>query len=281
MYSFYHKASDGADVFTHYYDADGDGKADYLIEYAYFEDLEFVTKEDIADNPNPDDPSSNTTKGDSESKIALAKQKGGGNWQGEVDFAKTPAGKELTAGGNGPVPVWNPGDDGGGGGSTTGHAPGMIVDKGKLQQGFIKGFEGMGGGFTFEPNGGSLSDQLKKPGGHSSGDGDGDDDEPPGSPRQGGELGPKPPIVNPPTVTTHAGGLFARHVSDPEDKQPGGPDTKQVQTSFVLLPPTTVDINLSGPSGEPSMQGGSFNWGSFGGQSNVAGPPAGAARTAR
>ncbi len=275
--SFHHKdPDDGADVYTHYYDKDGDGQPDYMVEYAYLEDMEFVQVKDVG-NPDPNDPGSSTRKGDLESGIALAKQTGGGNEWPQKDFAQTPIGQVFSGHGKGPAPSWNPSDEAGGG------TPANHFED-KTEQDLFKGFGGSGSGFTFEPNAGSLGEQLKKHGnggGQGGGDDDGSDDEPPGSPQQGGELGPKPPIVNPPTVKKHAGGLFTRHVSDPDDKQLGGPDTKQVQKSFVLLPPSTKGFNLNGPAGNSSLQGGSFNWGSFGGHPAGAGRPAGAARIAR
>jgi hypothetical protein len=247
-------------------------------------------------NPNPDGESSGP-KGDQSTQIALAKQKGGGDGKVEGDFWKSPAGQLLTGGGKGPNVVWNPeGDQGGPSAGATYHTigqkPGQLLigntgaglqdlmdrikDKVKEVGGAAGKYlenHGKGPGPYWNPG-------VEGGGGGSQNDGGGDD-EPPGSPRQGGELGPKPDIVNPPTVQHHLGGLFARHVSDPDDKYLGGPDTKHVPNAFVLLPPTTKGFKLNGPAGGLPPQSASFNRGAFGGPSTAAEGARGAMRMAR
>jgi len=175
-------------------------------------------------NPDPDGTSSGP-KGDLQSRIDLAKQKGGGNWVSEREFWDSPLGQSLTGKGKGPSPVINPGDDNAGGG------PGdpsrgkeklgdpLIIDK----TGTIGA--GKGGGFQFDA--GSPADQLNKPGGPGGNQGGGgsDDDDDKGShkPPPGSFYGPAdlvdplgPPIARPAKKGTGKITVGAL----------GGPDTK-------------------------------------------------------
>jgi hypothetical protein len=127
-----------------------------------FKDGTSTVIHDIDVNPNPDE--GGVGKGDIESRIALAKQGGGGKWIEERAFWDSPLGRHLAGKGKGPGPVINPGDDdvGGGPGDPSlgkeklgGEA--LIIDH--------TGQLGSGKGGGFQPNSGSAGEQLKKPGG--------------------------------------------------------------------------------------------------------------------
>jgi hypothetical protein len=131
-------------------------------------------------NPGPDDPSSGG-KGDRDSRIALAKQTGGGKFIADQYFWKGELGKSLTGKGKGPAPVINPGDGDDPGGGPSNPSRG----KEKLGEDYVINHteqlgSGKGGGFQFD--GGSPGEQLKKgggpkgPPGNNNGNGNGDDD---------------------------------------------------------------------------------------------------------
>jgi len=229
--------------------ADNDDAVDYIEKFIDEDDLKtrlyvYVFKDGTVSyktvhdsNPNPDD-SSSGPKGDQQSRIALAKQNGGGNWVSERAFWDSPLGQRLTGKGKGPGPVINPGDDDAGGGPgdpSRGKeklgGPPLIIDK-------TGGF-GAGGGGGFQFNAGSPAEQLKKPGGPGGNQGGGgsDDGDDKGSnkPPPGTFFGPAdlvdplgPPIARPAAKGTGKSTVGA--LGGPDTKTTGialgGPDTK-------------------------------------------------------
>jgi hypothetical protein len=156
-----------------------------------FKDGDATVIKDVYLNPGPDDDS--VAKGDLESRTALAKQQGGGNWIEERAFWDSPLGRHLAGKGKGPDPVINPGGDDVGGG------PGNpSLGKEKLGDAQIidhTAHLGSGKGGGFHVNAGSPGEQLKKPGGPGGppngdkGDG-GDDDKGSSKPPPGTYFGP-------------------------------------------------------------------------------------------
>jgi hypothetical protein len=132
------------------------------------------------DNPNPDD--GGGARGDFESAIALAKQKGHGMIT--INPQKFPHWKGQTSRGKGLDPVHNP-------------------DPSSLYQEYEQGGGGGGPGGGFGGDGESFSqwlrNRIKHGGSGGNGDGDDDKDPPPGRVSHGEELPGPPELVNPPT----------------------------------------------------------------------------------
>jgi hypothetical protein len=202
---------------------DQDNPSHYFVVYQWKDGASTVIEAHDG-NPGPDDPG--PKKGDQQSRIALAKQHGGGNWTGEREFWDSPVGQRLTSQGKGPGPVINPGDDNAGGG------PGN-PSRGKEKLGepiFIDKTGGLGaggeGGFQF--NAGSPADQLNKPGGppggNQGGGGSDDDDD------KGGHKPPPGSNFGPAELVDPLGPPIARLAKKPTGKITlgalGGPDTK-------------------------------------------------------
>lgn len=186
---------------------DKDGKY-WALWHSWDKDLKDVKTVVInPSNPNPDDSSSGPK--DTDMARALAKQKGGSGIP-EIDFFKTPAGKEITSGGNGPVPLTEPNYEKGpgamGGGTVfdkTGQAK-IAADK-AINTNVLGGHGGHTGGIEF--NSGSVTEQIKKhgsggpPSDNDKGDGQGSHKPPPGSFLGPADLvDPNPPV--PPIVKT-------------------------------------------------------------------------------
>jgi hypothetical protein len=216
-------------VSIHFYDNDDD--EDYL---EVFWDLDnpavtiyrLVNKDgstsvvvDRESNPGPDDPSSGP-KGDRDSRIALAKQTGGGKWIADQYFWASELGKSLTGKGKGPKPVINPGD-----GDDPGGGPGNPSrGKEKLGKDYVIDHTGQlgsgkGGGFQFD--GGSPGEQLKKGGGPKGPPGDnngnGDDDD-----NDKGSNGPPPgTYFGPADLVDPLGPPIAKQAARPKTEKSG------------------------------------------------------------
>lgn len=205
-----------------------DGK-DYLVTRAFDMDGTAVAARVEGlddDNPDPNDPNAKQG-GDRASAIARAKQKGGPLSVHAKAFSQTLLGRGFSRHGKGSVPVWNPSDDQG---ETTavkrapgaGEEPGNIVVADTSNKAFIdkiktKVLQEGGAGGKYLENSGIGPDQYWNPGDEGGGGGPQDNDgshHKPGSPKPLSELGPKPEIINPPTV-----------------KSLGGPDTKRFRGS--------------------------------------------------
>ncbi len=176
------------------------------------------------DNPDPNDPSAK------QEAIGLGhravKQKGGPLSVHAKAFSQTLLGRGFSRHGKGSVPVWNPSDDQDGTTSVkrapvAGEEPGAIVVADTSNKAFAdkiknKVLQEGGAGGKYLENSGIGPDRCWNPG-DEGGSGPQDNDgshHKPGSPKPLSELGPKPEIVNPPTV-----------------KSLGGPDTKAARGS--------------------------------------------------
>jgi hypothetical protein len=190
-------------ISLHYYDNDDDEDYQeifrdldapgwYVVKIVY-KDGNVLTVH-MESNPGPDDTTSGP-KGDRDSRIALAKQSGGGKFIADQYFWAGELGKSLTAKGKGPKPVINPGDGDDPGGGPSNPSRG----KEKLGEDYIIDHtanlgSGKGGGFQFD--GGSPGEQLKKggdpkgPPGENKGNGDDDDDKGSNGPPPGTYFGP-------------------------------------------------------------------------------------------
>lgn len=153
------------------YDVDGDGVRDYWEEY---------TDEDTGDtamwyqlddgwhvigDPGPDGASPGVDPHGLDDAVAQAKNGAGGDLVDGRSFWASPAGESAEAGGDGPAPVWNPGDGSEGGGQPSPNAG--IDEQVTIDFG---GATGPGGGI--QEDSGSPASQLKdgpKPTGPGSG----------------------------------------------------------------------------------------------------------------
>ncbi|MBC8874752.1 MAG: hypothetical protein H8E44_35480 [Planctomycetes bacterium] len=145
-----------------------------------------------SNNPGNPDPTEGSGTGSSIEEMIEQAKRQGVHYEIQVQNFKTPLGKHLLKINKGMIdPSHNPSDDDDAGSSNPGGDP-----FGGEAVGGSHG--GGGGGGGFDPNGGSLADQLKNSGkrGDQDGDGEGGGSSPPG-PK--GEALPGPPeLVNPP-----------------------------------------------------------------------------------
>jgi hypothetical protein len=202
--------ADNNDTLDYWYTTvDLDNPSHYFSVYVWKDGTIAILEGDDG-NPGPDDPE--PKKGDQQSRIALAKQHGGGNWISEREFWDSPAGRSLTAGGQGPKPVINPADD------DVGVGPGdPSRGKEKLGDLIIDKTGGLdaGGENGFQFNAGSPADQLHQPGGPPGGSGGGnsndDDDKGSHKPPPGSNYGPAELVdpLGPPTGKITLGALGA------------------------------------------------------------------------